>query len=74
MPNVDYFEIPAIMSTQVNLLVSDDGWRISFGEQTGETTSLYHVAVFLPMATALRLTELLAQTVQKQNAAKTQTG
>ncbi len=66
MPSVNHFDIPAIMATQVNLLASDDGWRLSFGEQTGETDSLYHVAVFLPMTTALKLAELLAQTAQKQ--------
>jgi hypothetical protein len=54
-----HLNIPAIFTTQVNLMVSDDGWRLTFGEPTSEDGAKYHSAVFLPMRTALQLIDLL---------------
>lgn len=59
----------AMFSTQVNLVVSDDGWRISFGEPTdAKGGAIYHTAVYLPTRIAHQLTELLLDTRNKQNA------
>lgn len=57
-------------STQVNLVVSEDGWRISFGEPTDANgTAVYHTAVYLPTQVAHQLTELLVDTRSKQTSA-----
>ncbi len=61
----NHLDVPALFTTQVNLMTSDDGWRLSFGEPTSEKDANYHSAVFLPMRTALQLLDLLNQ--QKQN-------
>ncbi len=60
-----HLDVPAIFTTQVNLMVSDDGWRLTFGEPISETAARYHTAVFLPLRTAMQLIDLL--NVQKQN-------
>lgn len=62
----NHFDAPATLTTQVNLVVSDQGWRLSFGEQSGENEAQYHVAVFLPTPTAYQLTELMMSTMKKQ--------
>lgn len=58
-------DIPAVLATQVNLAITDSGWRLSFGEQISEKEAAYHVAVFLPTATAHQLTEMMATQKQK---------
>lgn len=54
-------EVPATVATQVNLAITDNGWRISFGEQVNEKDANYHVAVFLPTVTAHQLTDMMAK-------------
>lgn len=60
------FDPAAVFATQVNLAITDSGWRLAFGEQVNEKESVYRFAVFLPTATAHQLTELMASSVQKQ--------
>lgn len=64
--NTPALEVPARLSTQVNLIVTDHGWRLTFGEAIDEKNAHYHTAVFLPTETAHQLTELLATSAKKQ--------
>lgn len=63
-------EVPAPLATQVNLMITDHGWRLSFGEPISEKLTYYHTAVFLPTTTAHQLTELMISSRQKQQGAK----
>lgn len=63
--------IPAIFATQVNLVVTDNGWRLSFGEPIDEKEAVYHTAVFLPTVTAHQLVELMVATAKKQGHVET---
>lgn len=62
-------DIPAVLATQANLAITDDGWRLTFGEPISEKETVFHTAVFLPTTTAHQLTELMASSAQKQKAA-----
>jgi hypothetical protein len=64
-------DTPAVLATQVNLAVTDHGWRLTFGEQVSEEEAVYHTGVFLPTATAHQLTQLMIETMHKQKDAHT---
>lgn len=59
-------DTPAVFATQVNVAVTDHGWRLTFGEQVTEDEASYHVGVFLPTTTAHQLTDLMMSSMQKQ--------
>lgn len=64
--NTTALEVRAHLATQVNLVVTDHGWRLTFGEAVDEKNSQYHTAVFLPTETAHQLSELMADSARKQ--------
>lgn len=65
-PTARPFEIPATVATQVNVAVTDHGWRLTFGEPIDDTDINYHTAVFLPTQTAHQLTDLMLASFKKQ--------
>ena len=71
-PSANPLDTPAVLATQVNLAVTDHGWRLTFGEAINEKDAAYHMAVFLPTATAHQLTELMVSSAQKQKNANPQ--
>lgn len=59
-------EVPAVLATQVNLSITDHGWRLTFGEPVDEHDVNYHTGVFLPTTIAHQLVDLMNSSMQKQ--------